>query len=184
MTESEVLSGNKEESPRLMRMNTERRRRELMWLTYKNRILGVAALLLLPLLLSGAPRGYAAIEGGPPGTEEIQSPELRGKLEAMSDGVNKMAAVIVGTCRGKQFVVGPVFLTLPAPFDVVTSRENLEGLFIPVQDTPELVQLPEGCFSADEVIVGFVLDRLTKYLLQSPRLVIAKVVLRGVRPIP
>src|SRR5262245_52391232 len=100
-------------------------------------------------------KGYAGIEP-PPGTEAIPHPRIQGKFIAMFDTVQKKAAItIVGKCKDEsRYILGPVFFNSFPPefFD----PENLEGAFINV----DLLGVPPGCFSASDVIVGYVVDQV------------------------
>jgi len=124
-------------------------------------------------------KGYAGIEP-PPGTEAIPHPRIQGKFIAMFDTVQEKAAItIVGKCKDEsRYILGPVFFNSFPPefFD----PENLEGAFI----STDLVGVPPGCFSTSDVIVGYVVDQVKKFTTQTPTLVIADVVVLGVRPIP
>jgi len=141
-----------------------------------------ATILLVTLFTSGLIwNGYAGIEP-PPGTEAIPKPKIEGKFIAMFDIVqDKAAFVIVGKCQKgdiKPYILGPVILdSFPADF---FQSSNLEGAFI----STDLIGVPPGCFSESEVVVGYVIHQVKKFTTLTPTLVIAEVVVLGVRPIP
>lgn len=141
-----------------------------------------AALLMLLLTLGGARIGYAGAEP-PSGTEEIPKPEMKGRFVAMLDTpTGNVMFSFVGKCKGHQFIIGPLFAPeFPVPFEVATSEAGLVNFFIGKNEFPELIHVPAECFPDDEV-VGFVVDNVVRYIAQTPTVVIARVVLLGVRP--
>lgn len=150
-----------------------------MWRNFRLWLLSLIT-LMVTLLVSGLIwKGYAGIEP-PPGTEAISHPKIQGKFIAMFDTVQEKAAfTIVGKCKDEnRYILGLIFLdSFPPDF---FDPENLEGSFI----STDLVGVPPGCFSASDVIVGYVVDQVKKFITQTPTLVIAEVVVLGVQPIP
>ena len=148
----------------------------------RNQIRWAALLMLLLLTLGGARRGYAGAEG-PPGIETIPKSKMNGEFVALHEPTTgNVAFLIIGTCKGgHQFTIGPLFAPdFPVPFEVATSEAGLVGFLILKSELPELIHVPAECFPDDEV-VGFVVDKIVRYIAQTPTVVIARVVLLGIR---
>ena len=149
----------------------------------RGHMLWAALLMLLSLTLGGARIGYAGAEP-PSGTEEIPRPKMMGEFVALLDTpTGNVVFSIVGTCKGHQFIIGPLFAPdFPVPFEVATSEAGLVNFFIGKNEFPELIHVPAQCFPDQDEVVGFVVDQVVRYIAQTPTVVVARVVLLGVRP--
>jgi hypothetical protein len=148
----------------------------------KMRFLGVALLLLSPLMFGGAPDSYAGAEI-PPGTRRVgPPPRLVGDVTVMYDAANnQVAASIFGLCRGHRFTMGPFFFSLMDTFDQFL--DDVEGIFIPSVDHPELFSIPPSCFREETAnLQGFEVSEVIILRRHNANLASGRIELLGVVP--
>jgi hypothetical protein len=144
------------------------------------RLLSVTVLTVALLTAGLIWKGYAGIEP-PEGTEAIANPKLQGEFTAMFNGVDTAAFTFVGKCGGAEVILGPLFLPFDADsFAALSDPEILDGLFI----ADDLIGVPAECFSDPSVVIGYTIDKVSKITTQTDTLLVANVVVLGVRELP
>lgn len=142
----------------------------------------MASLLLLPLSLHEAREGYAG--GEPAGTRILERPRMGGDATLLHDAANnRIAASVIGVCRGHSFTMGPFFFSLMDTFDAFLEDVESGIVFIPSTDFPELFNVHPSCFRDETAnLVGFQIIEVVRSTRHNADFVTGRIVLKGVVP--
>ncbi len=123
----------------------------------------------------------AGVEPGD--VEPLAAPRIHADLTLLYDAENDIVAgAIKGTCRGHKLLMGPLFFNPTETFDTMVN--NLVDSDFVTEDHPGLLDIHPSCIPPDEILVGFRIVDVVRFTVQTPLMVVVRVVLLPLHPEP